>query len=636
MVTRILLLCISFCFAEMLISQRHTHNVPEAMISLQSSEDGSLITISQLGNLYRYDGAEFTLLQEGLKGAISILKDKEQYIIPSKVGIWKWSKGELEQQLMNEECYSYISIEDKEFVLAQTGMHLYKEGRYQLINDWTTPITSTAKFYQLGDESYLSNDKTIYKYKSGSWKVLARDTLEINDMAYFLKELWVATDYGLRNVVDRSLKRIVKYGIDSVLNIDELNVLDYSLYVQGEGKLFGWRPPDSQVSLIDYKLSSSSVVKDYWGDIWFAEGGNIIQHKIGNVNLSKPIITNIFVTVNGIVHTEQEITVKAEGSDVKVNYGATHLRQPKNIKFQSLLSPIDKEYQSATTDRSIVYTDLPSGEYTYRLRSTVDGNQYAYSNPITIKVKAKNVVSPLWWILGALCLFLLILALFSNYRLQEYRVKSSLLTTKLRTANDLLKSQQKTMQLQMNPHFLFNALNSIQGLVTLNRNVEAKNYIRTFSRMMRSVLDFSTVDKIDLQAEINYLEDYLSIEQMTRSNSFDYKIIVGDLLIEDDIKIPPMLLQPFIENAIIHGVSSIKEGLIIINIMDKETYLLCTISDNGIGREAASKKKHLSHKSVAISLTNERLRKLSKSNNQDMIQYKDLPQGTQVNITIPL
>ena len=251
-------------------------------------------------------------------------------------------------------------------------------------------------------------------------------------------------------------------------------------------------------------------------------------------------------------------------------------------------------------------------------------------------MKAKNVVSPLWWILGALCLFLLILALFSNYRLQEYRVKSSLLTTKLRTANDLLKSQQKTMQLQMNPHFLFNALNSIQGLVTLNRNVEAKNYIRTFSRMMRSVLDFSTVDKIDLQAEINYLEDYLSIEQMTRSNSFDYKIIVGDLLIEDDIKIPPMLLQPFIENAIIHGVSSIKEGLIIINIKDKETYLLCTISDNGIGREAASKKKHLSHKSVAISLTNERLRKLSKSNNQDMIQYKDLPQGTQVNITIPL
>ena len=188
MVTRILLLCISFCFAEMLISQRHTHSVPEAMISLQSSEDGSLITISQLGNLYRYDGAEFTLLQEGLKGAISILKDKEQYIIPSKVGIWKWSKGELEQQLMNEECYSYISIEDKEFVLAQTGMHLYKEGRYQLINDWTTPITSTAKFYQLGDESYLSNDKTIYKYKSGSWKVLARDTLEINDMVYFLKE----------------------------------------------------------------------------------------------------------------------------------------------------------------------------------------------------------------------------------------------------------------------------------------------------------------------------------------------------------------------------------------------------------------------------------------------------------------
>lgn len=636
MVLRSLLLCISLCVAEMLISQRHIHNVPEAMVSLQSSEDGSLLAISQSGKLYSFNGSDFILLHDGLKGATAIYKNKERFIIPSKIGIWIWSEGEMEQQPMNEECYSYISIDDKEFILTQTGMHLFKEGRYQLVNDWTTQVSPTAKFYQLGKEYYLSNDKTIYTYKSGQWKVIARDSLAINDMVYYRDGIWVASDSGLRVMKDKSLKQVGIDGLDATMKIDQLFALDQDFYFQSEGDLSNWNPKINQVSLIDYKLSPSDVVKDYWGDIWFAEEGNIIQHKIGNVNLSKPIITNIVISVNGIVQTDQEITVKEEGSDVKVKYDANHLRKPKNIKFQSLLSPMDKGYQSATTDRSIVYTDLPAGEYTYRLRSTVDGSNYAYSNPITITVNAKNEVSPLWWILGASCLFLLFLALFSNYRLQEYKEKSSLLTSKLRTANDLLKSRQKTMQLQMNPHFLFNALNSIQGLVSLNRNVEAKKYIRTFSRMMRSVLDFSTVDTIDLQTEINYLEDYLSIEQMTRSNSFDYKIYVDDILIEDDIKIPPMLLQPFIENAIIHGVSSIKEGLIIINIKDKETYVLCTISDNGIGREAASKKKASSHKSIAISLANERLQKLSKSNNQDMIQYKDLPQGTEVNIKIPV
>ena len=636
MVLRSLLLCISLCVAEMLISQRHIHNVPEAMVSLQSLEDGSLVAISQSGKLYSFNGSDFILLHDGLKGATKIYKNKERYIIPSKIGIWIWSEGEMEQQPMNEECYSYISINDKEFVLSQTGMHLFKEGRYLLVNDWTTQVSPTAKFYQLGKEYYLSNDKTIYTYKSGQWKVIARDSLAINDMVYYRDGIWVATDSGLRVMKDKSLKQVGIGGLDATMKIDQLFALDQDLYFQSEGDLSKWNPKVNQVSLVDSKSSPSEVVKDYWGDIWFADEGNIIQHKIGNVNLSKPIITNISISVNGIVQTDQEIIVKEEGSDVKVKYDANHLRQPKNIKFQSLLSPMDKEYQSATTDRSMVYTDLPAGVYTYRLRSTVDGSNYAYSNPITIKVKAKNEVSPLWWILGVSCLFLIFLALFSNYRLQEYKEKSSLLTSKLRTANDLLKSQQKTMQLRMNPHFLFNALNSIQGLVSLNRNVEAKKYIRTFSRMMRSVLDFSTVDTIDLQTEINYLEDYLSIEQMTRSNSFDYKINVDDILIEDDIKIPPMLLQPFIENAIIHGVSSIKEGLIIINIKDKETYLLCTISDNGIGREAASKKKASSHKSVAISLANERLQKLSKSNNQDMIQYKDLPQGTEVNIKIPV
>lgn len=630
------LICLLLSGTTALFSQRHIHNVPEAMVSLQSSDDGALITLSQSGKLYLFNGAEFNLLSDGIKGATAISQQKDQFILLSKSGVLKWSPLSVEQQPLNEECYSYISMDGKEFVLTQTGMYLFKEGRYQLVNDWTNPVSSLAKFYHLEGQYYLSNYNTIYNYKSGSWKVMARDSININDMVNYREGIWVATDSGLRVVKDRMLKQVQIDGLDGKMKVDRLFELEQDLYIQGEGQLLKWNSKDYQMVKIDFKHSPSEVIKDRWGDIWFAEEGNIIQHKFESGNLIGPQNSDITISINGVIQSDDDIIVREEGSDVKIQYGAIHLRQPKSIKFQSLLSPLDTEYQSLTTDRSIVYNDIAAGEYTYRFRSSIDGSQYSYSDPIKISVKAKNEVSVLWWVLGASCMFLLFLALFANYRLQEYKEKSALLTSKLRTANDLVQAQQKTMQLQMNPHFLFNALNSIQGLVALNRNDEAKKYIRTFSRMMRSILDFSTVDKIDLQTEINYIEDYLSIEQMTRSNSFHYKINVDDSLLSDDVKIPPMILQPFLENAILHGVSSIKDGYISVDIIDKETSIHCMIKDNGIGRAAAALKKTATHKSVAIALAKERLQKLSKSNTPDAIQYKDLNPGTQVVIDIPI
>lgn len=618
------------------VAQRYIHNVPEAIVSILSSDQGSIIALSQSGKMYAYNGAEYTLLQDGMNGAKSLSSKDEGYVITSSTGIWKWKDGNVEHQSLSEDCYSYIAIDDNEYVLTPTGMQQYKEGRYQLINDWTTAILPTAKFHLINKEYYLTNNNVIYRYSSSTWKVLTRDTVNINDLAYYRNDIWAATGSGLRILKDKSLRQVVVEGLDSNEKVDQLFAIDDELYIQGQRNLLRWNPSNYQGHIVDAKSSPSEVAKDPWGDIWYADEGNIIQHKIGALNQSSPIISKIDIVVNGEMQHGNNIIVKEEGSDIKINYNANHLRQPQSIKYQSRLSLIDSEYQSTTTDKSIVYSDVPAGDYSYRLRTTIDGTNYIYSDTIKIKVKAKDEVSPLWWILGGTCIGLLFLALLSNYRLQQYKERSSLLTSKLRTANELLASQQKTMQLQMNPHFLFNALNSIQGLVSLNRNDEAKIYLRTFSRMMRSVLDFSTVNKIDLQQEIDYLNDYLSIEQMTRSNSFNYKINIDESLLEDDIKVPPMILQPFVENAIIHGVSSIHNGQITIDIKDQETSLHCTITDNGIGRQAASQKKISNHKSVAISLAKERLQKLSKSKTQDSIQYKDLTQGTQVEICIPI
>ena len=629
------LLSVSFLISQ-LSAQRYIHNVPEAMVSVVASEYGFIYSISHSGKLYRFDGQDYTVLQTGIKDASALSVKDNHLIIESSIGIWKWDDNEIVQQTSVGKCYSYINVGDKEYILSPTGMQEFKEGRYQLVNDWTEAINPTAKFYQWGDDYYLANKNSIFQFKSNQWKILARDTFVINDLAYYQGEIWAATDSGLRVMKSNGLKQVIIDALDSKTKIDYLTAIEDDLYMQGEGDLLKWNSKDYQVHKIDDKSSPSNIVKDSWGDLWYADEGNIIQHKIGSLDQSTPIISDIEISIDGRVELGKDIEIEEEGRDVKFSYQAVHLRSPQDVKYQSLLSPFDKKYQDATSDRSIVYSNLPSGTYTYRLRSTIDGINYNYSDVINISVKSKEELSSLWWILAGVCLALLFLALLANYRLQQYKERSSLLTSKLRTANELLTSQQKTMQLQMNPHFLFNALNSIQGLVSLNRNDEAKKYLKTFSRMMRSVLDFSTVDKIDLQSEINYLKDYISIEQMTRSNSFEFELNVDESLLEDDIKLPPMILQPFIENAIIHGVSSIKSGKIVIDIFDRETELHCIISDNGIGRKAAAQKQKSSHKSVAISLAKERLEKLSTKSQKGSIQYKDLEQGTQVEIHISL
>jgi len=351
--------------------QRYIHNVPEAMVSLLATEQGSIVAVSQSGKLYEYNGANYDLLYEGMQGAASIAYSEDGYKVLSSTGVYKSTKDKVTHQPLSENCFSHLIVKDREFVVTPTGMQEFKEGRYQLVNDWTNPISPSAKFHQFNDNFYLSNANAIYQYKSNNWKILVRDTFEIYDLAFFRDEIWAATDYGLRVMKNRLLKQVVLDGLDSKIQIDKLFSIDDDLYLQSNGTLLKWNPSDYQVHKIDVKSSLSNLAKDAWGDIWFADEGNIIQHKIGTLNQSSPIISDVKLFVNGKLESEKKVQIEKEGSDLKFIYNANHLRQPQDIKFQSLLSPFDNKYQDATSDRSIVYSDVPAGKYTYRLRSTL-------------------------------------------------------------------------------------------------------------------------------------------------------------------------------------------------------------------------------------------------------------------------
>ncbi len=209
------------------------------------------------------------------------------------------------------------------------------------------------------------------------------------------------------------------------------------------------------------------------------------------------------------------------------------------------------------------------------------------------------------------------------------------------------KLKQSVLRSQMNPHFIFNSLTSIQSFVLLNDAGLASKYLNSFARLIRLILEASRQDYISLKNEIAILNYYLEIQKMRFSDKFSYSFDLDPNLDIEQIKIPPMIAQPFIENSIEHGIQHMeKMGKINISFMQKENRLLFELSDNGIGRDASrnlNKENVFASKSLSTTIINDRLHSLNKNAKHEIlyniIDLKDdfnQANGTRVIISIPI
>lgn len=211
------------------------------------------------------------------------------------------------------------------------------------------------------------------------------------------------------------------------------------------------------------------------------------------------------------------------------------------------------------------------------------------------------------------------------------------------------KYQSMLLSSQINPHFMFNALNSVQYFILMKENVElALNFIADFSLLMRSTLTNSRSEFIRISEELTFLELYLALEHKRFDQKFIYSVEIGEDVNPEELFIPPMLIQPYLENAVIHGIANHQTGSeILIRVMKIDGKVECTIKDNGIGREKAKELSNLrsgnkKHQSMGMNITETRIKLLNELYNDSfVVQVKDLknkfdePIGTQVKITLP-
>lgn len=313
------------------------------------------------------------------------------------------------------------------------------------------------------------------------------------------------------------------------------------------------------------------------------------------------------------------------------------IRNPKNTEFRYQLN---ENFSLWNANKQINFASLKPGSYELIVESRFKGKKEISSKKFSFYIETP-IYEKGWFLLVCGILFSLCIILIIRRYIKQLQTRNEQKIAALKLESHLLSLEQKALQLQMNPHFIFNVLNGIKALGNADDKEALNKAITQFSVLLRSILKNARLEEISLKEELETLENYLSLEQKMSAKKFEFSF-EKDLnnMDAEELLIPPMLLQPFIENSIKHGISKIaSKGKIRIHFKVKHPFLECTILDNGIGVFQSQKGNTAkNHASVALKITKERIENLSKSNAFyiEEIHKGKIVSGTKVWFKIPL
>jgi hypothetical protein len=422
--------------------------------------------------------------------------------------------------------------------------------------------------------------------------------------------LWVGTDKGLNKIdMGNATKPIVNYTTADGLPSNIIN----AIYIDSNKIYVG-----SPAGLTYFDESKIS---------------NFSRCNLKILDLSFSNKTRVAVNHYELKHTENSL---------KVAFAGISFKSGGDILYRYRLKGLSDTWDS-TRQTVLEYPSLPPGTYELQLEAI---NKFGKASdmasiPFTIITPYWQT---LWFRIGLVALVIGATWLLVSRRFRIIRKREREKAALQQKMNDM---EQMALRAQMNPHFIFNCLNSIQNFI-INNNLEATNqYLTEFAYLIRQTLDNSDKGAISVSNETRYLTRYLELEKMRFGHSFDYSIEIDPRLDADSTRIPTMILQPYVENCIRHGIRHKREGagLVAIKFLQKKSGLLCIVEDNGIGREKAHEfksYKHVEYQSRGMSLTADRINILNRQHADHItIEVTDLKdeaqqaRGTQVAIYIP-
>jgi ligand-binding sensor domain-containing protein len=367
--------------------------------------------------------------------------------------------------------------------------------------------------------------------------------------------------------------------------------------------------------------------------VWIATNKGLVQFLNKNTNHAapKPILASVLANHDSL-DLSKTVPLSANKNNLSISYFAINYKMKGKIQYQFRM---DKGDWTPTMNRSVNFPALPPGKRFFEVQAQNEDGIWSESKTFQF------VIDPPWWatwwaITGAIIAGLLLVLGVYKYR-----------TAQLKRANKIqlkiAELERSALQAQMNPHFIFNCLNSIQNFILQNEKESAIMYLGSFASLVRSMLNASVAGKIPLDEEMKLLNNYLELEKLRFKNRFNYEIRTAEGLDLFDIKIPPLLVQPYVENALKHGISGkTSGGKVDVFFKEKDAYLEVSIMDNGTGikTDEARQNNSKSHKSFGMAITKNRLELLGERKGGNPVStstlYDDKGQvvGTQVIIRI--
>lgn len=480
----------------------------------------------------------------------------------------------------------------------------------------------------LGIEEY--NDSTLligtiygglnfFNKKAKTFSHLTTDDGLPSNTIYAIKKdtagyVWFTTDYGLYKF-NPAGKRFIHYSMEPGVINSSLHANKF--YPLQEGQWLTFTTTEA-ISFLPQNLEYQNIEK-------------LKTEITGFKVFDNPVL------IDSLLHKNKPVRLSYKENFFTVEFAALNFLSLQQTNYYHRLSGIDKEWVNGGSNRFANYTDLQPGEYTFDVKAEI-GNS---SGEIT---SFKIYITPPFWKtvwFRSLC-FAAIASLiyaFAKWRINTIRNQEK---RKLLFKNEIAEMEMKALRSQMNPHFIFNCINSIDALIQSNDKYHATVYLNKFAKLIRNILDSSKQNTVTLTKDLDTLKLYIELEQLRHENKFTAEINADDALLQDDYKVPPLIIQPFVENAILHGIRYRQDnnGKVSVSVIKKENYLRYVIEDNGVGRHTDNSQLQKEKISYGIEMSNDRV-KLFNNEEQASVKITDLfndnkPSGTRVEVLLKI